>query len=348
MSSAVASLEELNLWMQAHHMHGYWMQEGGGFGVQPGPHLWKWADIYPGLLKAGALVPVGPSGLTEMRTIGLNNPEQHGVPRTISLSPQILMPGERTRAHRNLKNETRFVIQAPPGAIFVVEGEAFPMEAGDLVVSPAGTDHDHYNGGAEPAIWLDGLDMALLNFIGTEINERYPLDSQYQTVDKPAGYFSVTQDRMKDQRVERAFPRPPVRYPWTETFATLTGLKENEVGGDPYDGVHLRYTSPVDRGPTLPTFSCEIQLLTPGLQTRAHRHNSTAIYYVFRGEGRTDVAGEWLEWAQGDIFSVPPWTWHRHENPAPEDAILYSIDDWPAMAKMGFHCMEGEEPTERP
>ena len=343
MNSTDTSLEGLNEWMLGHPLHGYWMQEGGGTGTQVKPYLWRWADIYAGLMKAGELVPVGPSGLTEMRTIGLRNPEARGAASSISLSPQILMPGERTRAHRNLKNETRFVIQAPRGAIFVAQGEAFPMQEGDLVVSPAWTDHDHYNGGAEPAIWVDGLDMALLNFMGTEINERYPLDGPYQSVDKPAGYFSATRDRMKDPGGDSAFHRPPMRYPWTDTIATLTALKESEVGGDPHDGIHLHYTSPVDRGPTLPTFSCEIQLLTPGRQTRAHRHNSTAIYFVFRGEGRTDVAGEPLEWTQGDIFCVPPWTWHHHENPASEDAILYSVDDWPAMAKMGFYRMESEE-----
>ena len=41
------------------------------------------------------------------------------------------------------------------------------------------------------------------------------------------------------------------------------------------------------------------------------------------------------------MFVVPPWAWHRHENPASEDAILYSIDDWPAMTKMGFYRTEG-------
>jgi 1-hydroxy-2-naphthoate dioxygenase len=342
MNSVDTSLEELNQWMLAHHMHGYWMQEGGGPGTQFKPYLWKWADIAAGLTKAGALVPVGPSGLTEMRTIGLRNPEQRGVPGSISLSPQILMPGERTRAHHNLKNETRFVIQAPPGAVFVADGEAFPMQAGDLVVSPTGSDHDHYNGGTEPAIWLDGLDMGLLNLLGAEINERYPVDDPYQAIDKPTGYFSGTQVQMKAAGVDAAIRRPPVRYPWADTVATLTALKQSETGGDPYDGLHLRYTSPTDGGPTLPSFSCEIQLLTSGLRTRAHRHNSTAIYAVVRGEGRTEVAEERLEWAQGDIFCVPPWTWHRHENPSHEDAILYSIDDWPAMAKMGFYRRESE------
>ena len=69
--------------------------------------------------------------------------------------------------------------------------------------------------------------------------------------------------------------------------------------------------------------------------------------HVFRGEGRTDVGGERLEWTQGDIFCVPPWAWHLHENPAGEDAILYSVDDWPAMAKLGFYRMEGEGDTLR-
>jgi 1-hydroxy-2-naphthoate dioxygenase len=347
MSRADTSLDELNEWMVAHHMHGYWMQQGGGGGTQVAPFLWKWAEIAAGLGKAGELVPVGPSGLTEMRTVGLKNPGQRGVPGSISLSPQILMPGERTRAHHNLKNETRFVIQAPPGAIFVADGEAFPMEAGDLVVSPTGSDHDHFNGGDEPAIWLDGLDMGLLNLVGTEINERYPVDDPYQRVDKPAGYFAATRNRMSDSGEDAPVRRPPARYPWADTLATLMALKEDEAGGDPHDGLLLRFTSPHDGGPTLPTFSCEIQLLTPGLRTRAQRHNSSALYLVVQGEGRTAVAGEVLQWAQGDIFCVPPWAWHHHENAAGADAILYSIDDWPAMSKMGFYRVESEGDTPR-
>jgi len=346
-SKADTSLEELNRWMLVHHMQGFWTQEIGRTGPQIKPYLWKSADIQSGLLKAGDLVPLGPPGLTEMRTIGLRNPEQRGVPTTISLNPQILMPGERTRAHRGLKNEARFVIQASPGSICVSEGEAFPLQEGDLVVSPAGTDHELYNGGPAPAILLDGLDTALLNYMGTEISERDPLDSQQRPVDKPPGFYAATHDQMKDLSRDLAFPRPPMRYPGTDTVASLEALKESEGSVDPYDGIHLRYTCPTDRGPTLPSFSCEIQLLTPGLQTGAHRHNSTAIYYVFRGEGRTQVAGERLEWTQGDIFSIPPWTWHRHSNPAGEDAILYSVDDWPAMSKMGFYRAEGEGDSPR-
>ena len=57
--------------MLAHHMRGYWMQEGGGPGVQSKPFIWKWADIYTGLLKAGELVPAGSPAIAEPRTLSL-------------------------------------------------------------------------------------------------------------------------------------------------------------------------------------------------------------------------------------------------------------------------------------
>ncbi len=128
-------------------------------------------------------------------------------------------------------------------------------------------------------------------------------------------------------------------------MAQLAALRDGRLGMDQADGILLRFTSPLDGAPTLPTFSCEMQLITSGLRTAAHRHNSTAIYYVFRGEGWTEIAGEGREWSQGDVFEVPPWTWHRHENAGGPDAILFSVDDWPTMVKMGFYRIERSEHT---
>src|SRR5687767_10942314 len=42
------------------------------------------------------------------------------------------------------------------------------MEPGDFVITPAWTWHDHGNemgAGAEPVIWLDGLDVPLVRFM---------------------------------------------------------------------------------------------------------------------------------------------------------------------------------------
>ncbi len=65
---------------------------------------------------------------------------------------------------------------------------------------------------------------------------------------------------------------------------------------------------------------------------------------MFEGDGVTTIEGERLEWRTGDVFAVPPWTWHSHENTFSGDTILISIDDWPAMKKLGFYMEEKAVP----
>jgi gentisate 1,2-dioxygenase len=106
--------------------------------------------------------------------------------------------------------------------------------------------------------------------------------------------------------------------------------------------VLLEYANPVDGGHTLPTCSCAIQLLRPGEKTKSHRHTSTTVYYAFRGRGMTKVSANEFNWGKGDIFVVPSWQWHSHENMAGEDAILFSISDRPSTAALGLYREEAE------
>jgi gentisate 1,2-dioxygenase len=75
-------------------------------------------------------------------------------------------------------------------------------------------------------------------------------------------------------------------------------------------------------------------------KTLAHRHNSTTFYFAFEGAGVVVIEGERLEYAKGEIFAVPAWTWHHHENTHSGDTVLFSIDDWPAMKKLGFYMKQ--------
>ena len=117
-------------------------------------------------------------------------------------------------------------------------------------------------------------------------------------------------------------------------------MKESELEGEPANGLLLTYTHPLTGGPTLPMFACELQLLSPKHQTKSHRHVSTTVYQVFKGEGATVVDGQRLEWARGDIFVIPPWSWHNHENKLGEDTILFSMNDWPALKALGLYREE--------
>lgn len=330
-----SSVADLNEWMEERSLYGMWNVPRDAEVCKP--YLWKWADLSNALMNAAELVPIDS---VAMRTLQPKNPSLPlRMSNTLHFSVQVLMPGERTKAHRNLTNETRFVLQAPKGAEFIVDGEAFPMEAGDLVITPSWSWHDHFNGGDSPAIWLDGMDARLVA-AAKHINE--PFEQPQQPIVRPLGYSErlLGNVRPKASWLKSELRLPPFRYPWAETAASFDMFKGAELAPDPFDGFHLTYSHPKTGGPTVLTYSCEIQLLPARFSGRTHRHNSTTIYHAFRGAGVMDVEGERLAWGAGDIFVVPPWTWHSHENSQQEEAILYSIVDWPTMSSLGYYQEE--------
>jgi gentisate 1,2-dioxygenase len=329
------TVDDLNAFLAEYHLVGAGLTREGVKRTGNTARHWKWEGIEAALLQSGKIVTVGPGAMAPMRTIaGVEGFNTH-----MWMDYQILMPGERTQAHRTMRSETRLVWQAPPGAVFVCENEAYPMERGDVVITPPWTFHDHFNQGTEPAIWIDAFDNGYNN--GAFINERLPDDAPYQEITKPTGFTRDTLGHLRQMSGSGpVFPLPSMRYPWSETQEALDALQQSETQGDPYDGVHLMFASPVDGGPTLPTIAWHVQLLNPRQRTLAHRHNSTTYYSVFEGEGTTIIEGERLEWHKGDLFAIPPWVWHSHENTSDEATIMLSVDDWPALSKLGFYRKE--------
>jgi gentisate 1,2-dioxygenase len=335
MSDVGTTHEDLERFLASHHLIGAGLKRDGVAPPREGntAAYWSWEGIHKGLMQSGKIVSVGPGGMTGMRSV--TGIEARKFP--IWMNAQILMPGERTQAHRNTRSETRLVCEAPPEAFFVCEHEAFPMQRGDVIISPSWTFHDHWNRGTTPALWIDGYDNGYNG--GVNLNERLPLDAPYQDIRKPSDYGVRTRGHARPPTGDAPYPLPPMRYPRAETLAGLEALAEAGEQ-DPYEGVHLMLASPVDGGPTLPTIAWHAQMLSAGQKTLAHRHNSTTFYFAFEGSGSIHIEGENLRWAQGDIFAVPAWKWHRHENGKGGRSILFSIDDWPAMTKLGFYRKE--------
>jgi len=87
-----------------------------------------------------------------------------------------------------------------------------------------------------------------------------------------------------------------------------------------------------------------LQRLTPGLQTQVHRHSASAVYLAVEGQGRTTIEGKAYDWAPGDVFAVPTWSWHAHENlSASTDAILFSFTDAPVMKALDLYREQAQE-----
>ena len=302
------------------------------------PHLWKWNDVYESLLQARDRIGIE-KGRTERRTIRLVNPGMRHIEmtsHTMLLACQMIQPGEVAPAHRHTMAAIRFVVQGD-GAYTVVNGEKLDMTEGDLILTPQWTWHDHGHEGSEPMVWLDGLDVPLIQSLQVISYEPYSEEKQETRASaQEASHFGMTRPVRSDDRGAPA----PLHYRWEDTYRSLRALAE--MPADPYDGVALEYVNPLTGGRTLPTLSCWAQMLRPGERTRAHRHNSTSIYHAFRGSGATVINGETLEWNKGDTFIVPLWSWHEHANRSGGDeAILFSMHDIPVLEAFGLHRQEG-------
>ncbi len=329
---------EFNGWLSEHNLQGYWTLDRGRRGSGPvagfGPHLWKWADMVAALDRAAEIIPPEESF---RRFIGFVHPEINtGASHTVLLGAQLVKPGEKPEAHRHTMAAIRFVVSGS-GAATVVNGEEFPMEVGDLITTPSRTWHDHVNESSEPIVWLDGADGPLMRLLRVGSGDLYPKPSQEITRARGASAAETSVVRPSWTRSDSPQP-PPHRYPWEETRRVLELMAEEPA--DPYDGVLVRYLNPVTGGPTVPTLSCEMQMLRPRERTQAHRHTSSVVYHAFRGRGRTVIEGKTFEWQQGDTFVVPLWCGHHHESPTNESAYLFSISDSPVMAQLGLYREE--------
>ncbi len=302
------------------------------------PCLWRWADIEPLLRRSADFV--SPDRGAERRILRLANP---GVPErtsthTISVAVQYLLPGEVAPAHRHTPDALRFMIHGQ-GAYTTVEGDKCVMRPGDLVLTPSMTWHDHGNEGTEPVIWLDGLDSPLVRFLETLTMQ--PHAEHRQPAGKVAG---LSQRRFGAVGLRAAWaasdqgPKRLIHHRWESTSAALFALAELEPS--PFDDVMMEYVDPATGGPVLPTIGCYIQMIRPGVRTRAHRHNTCAVYHAVQGSGRTTIDGVQYQWHQRDFFAVPPWAQHEHANDGAEPAILFSMQDVPLLTAVGLYREE--------
>jgi gentisate 1,2-dioxygenase len=307
-------------------------------------HLWPWSIIYSCLMESGKVIKLGGvDDAAKRRTVQLVNPSlvlRKATSRTIQMSIQLVQPGERAECHRHTAAALRFVVEADGTGYTTVEGEQMLMEPGDLVLTPNWTWHDHYNAGNANLVWLDVLDVPLSTHLDAQFQENYA-EGPAQPIVKRDGschrQFGALRPRVA------AVPKgaPPYNYKWRDTLRALNELAASGVH-DPHDGAILEFVNPITGGATMPTIGCWIQMIPPGERTKPHRHTSSTIYHVVRGEGATFAGKKKDEpkkmlWGPRDCLFVPSWNWHHFENRSrSEPAIVFSVTDRPVLESLGL------------
>jgi gentisate 1,2-dioxygenase len=320
------------------------------------PHIWKYRDIRPCLVKAGELIPMEES---ERRSLIMCNPALDGLiatTTTLFAAYRINNPDEIAPAHRHSPNAIRFGLTGHTN-FTGVEGEPITFGPGDLVLTPHDTWHNHGNEGEGDAVNLSVLDMPLVNVLNATYfeSEYFEQDEAGVTVRR-----NIQADRFHPDYSRRTYgkggllPRtvshqrgtgnasPMYVYRWEATRELLENLHDSD--GSPYDGVMIEYVDPTTGRAPYSTMTFFAQMLRPGEKTRASRQNASLIYTVFEGTGHSIIGGQRFDWEPFDTFCAPAGEWIEHVNETPGgDAIMFVSSDEPVLKSLHFYMRHGRD-----
>jgi gentisate 1,2-dioxygenase len=100
------------------------------------------------------------------------------------------------------------------------------------------------------------------------------------------------------------------------------------------DGMRvIRYVNPATGGAVMPTLDCYAARLRAGTPTRKKRTTYNVVCLVVAGEGRSHIGEATFEWSQHDVFTIPHWTFARHEARG-GDADLFMVTDKSAFERL--------------
>ena len=114
---------------------------------------------------------------------------------------------------------------------------------------------------------------------------------------------------------------PKYRYPGEATRATLDAMS---AAGD--GSKTLRYTSPLDGGPVMPTLDCYYKRITKDKPTDTKRVTHNQICLVVNGDGSSRIGDETIHWSKHDTFTIPHWSWATHTAES-TDADFFIVTD---------------------
>lgn len=296
-------------------------------------HAWSYDQVRPLLMEAGGLVTAEEA---ERRVLVLENPAMPGQSRITSslyAGVQLIMPGEIARAHRHTSSALRFVLESD-GGYTSVAGERTYMKRGDFIITPNMGWHDHGQPGKTPVIWVDGLDLHMVNFFDSGFMDH--MEEKVQEIDRPEG-ASVAEYGSGLAPLKARSPfgitTPIFNYTYERSRAALAKVAETNAP-DPHDAHTLKYINPLDGGWALPTIATWLTHIPAGFETKHMRSTDGMTMIVVEGAVEAQVGDKTLQLGESDIAVVPSWT--KRALRAKKDTVAFFFSDRSAQEKLGF------------
>lgn len=268
------------------------------------PLHWRYETGKAALDQAGRWIG---TELAERRNLLLFNPvgdNDYSTLRTMVVAYQMIKPGEYARAHEHTPNALRLILDAGPGCFTVVDGVKLPMHTGDVLLTPGGCYHSHFNEGNANAYWIDVLDVPLVHALEPMLFSELPGKTQ----------------EVREEPEDHAFYFPPAK-----TEPQLAALEARQ-------GVKL-LKLPVQ--PHIKTLDISLLDMEAGSRRSVVRSTASRVLAVIKGSGTMRMGETEIHWNAGDVMAVPCWC--AHEIVADEPARFLEVCDEPTMRALGFY-----------
>jgi gentisate 1,2-dioxygenase len=295
---------------------------------------WFFDRIRPMLMEAGDLITAAEA---ERRVLILENPALPGqsrITQTLYAGLQLILPREVAPAHRHAQNALRFIMDGD-GAFTALDGERAYMHRHDLILTPGLLWHDHGNETEQPMIWLDGLDIPLVQMLDGSFVEHREDRGAWPTT-RPAGDARLRWgSNLRPVRHQRlpGQANPLFIYRFAEWRETLEALRRSE-DPHPHDAYLMEFTNPIDGGPVMATISAFARLVPAGFVTMPARATDGMIHVVVEGLGSMKVDGANFQLTPGTIVVTPSWSERVIE--ADKDVVLFSYSDRATQQKLSI------------
>ncbi len=297
------------------------------------PYLWKYKDVRPYITEAGKLITAREA---IRRVLVLENPGMRGescITQSLYAGLQLILPGEIAPSHRHSQSALRFIVEGS-GAYTAVDGERTTMYPGEFIITPSWTFHDHGNTGNEPVVWMDGLDIRIVELFAAQFHEVYPEEVQPVTRSEGAATARFG-NGLTPINTRSPFGRttPIFNYPYSRSRESLELLSKDQ-DPDPHHGWKMTFTNPLTGGHAMPTIAAFIQLLPASFRSEPYRSTDGTIYSVVEGGGKVAIGGESFEFEPRDTFVVPSWMPVSIQTKS--ETVLFSFSDRPGQEAMGL------------
>jgi gentisate 1,2-dioxygenase len=203
------------------------------------------------------------------------------------------------------------------------------MKPGDLILTPPMVWHGHINEADHRIIWFDAANMPLIRALDAHFFEPGdPRNNQFWQVDQGDETLWTEAGLRAEGASASSAHSPKYRYPGEATRRLIAAAPPAP------DGMRMiRYVNPATGGAVMPTLDCYAARLDKRTTTRRRRATYNVVCLVVAGEGRSTIGEETFEWSQHDVFTIPHWTWARHEARG-GDADLFMVTDKSAFERL--------------